>query len=72
MKNIRFYSSENFPFLVEKCSIYLNRRVFVMRHVLTLKTVCETGCMSNSSAASRFVKHAEQGLYIVHKTRISG
>ena len=25
-----FFSSENFPFLVVKCSIYLKRRVFVM------------------------------------------
>ena len=30
MKNIRIFLSENFPFLVVKCSIYLNRRVFVM------------------------------------------
>ena len=31
MKNIRFFLSENFPFLVVKFSIYLNRHVFVMR-----------------------------------------
>ena len=30
MKNIRFFFSENFQFLVVKFSIYLNRRVFVM------------------------------------------
>ena len=30
MKNIRFFLSENFHFLVAKFSIYLNRRVFVM------------------------------------------
>ena len=30
MKNIRFFLSETFPFLVVKFSIYLNRRVFVM------------------------------------------
>ena len=30
MKNIRIFLSENFPFLVVKFSIYLNRRVFVM------------------------------------------
>ena len=30
MKNIRNFLSENFPFLVVKFSIYLNRRVFVM------------------------------------------
>ena len=30
MKNIRLFLSENFPFLVVKFSIYLNRRVFVM------------------------------------------
>ena len=40
MKNNRFFLSENFHFLVVKCSIHLNRRVFVMRkaeyHVLSL------------------------------------
>ena len=30
MKNIRLFLSENFHFLVEKCSIYLDKRVFVM------------------------------------------
>ena len=30
MKNIRIFLSENFPFLVVKFSIHLNRRVFVM------------------------------------------
>ena len=30
MKNMRFFLSENFPFLVVKFSLYLNRRVFVM------------------------------------------
>ena len=30
MKNIRDFFSENFQFLEVKCSIYLNRRVFVM------------------------------------------
>ena len=30
MKNIRFFFSENFPFLVVKLSIYLNRCVFIM------------------------------------------
>ena len=30
MKNISFYLSENFHFLVAKFSIYLNRCVFVM------------------------------------------
>ena len=30
MKNIRFFLSENFQFLVVNFSIYLNRRVFVM------------------------------------------
>ena len=45
MKNIRFFFfffffffflSENFPFLVVKLSICLNRRVFVM--------ICSSGC----------------------------
>ena len=31
MKNIRVFLSENFHFLEAKFSIYLNRRVFVMR-----------------------------------------
>ena len=30
MKNIRFFLSENFPFLIVNFSVYLNRRVFVM------------------------------------------
>ena len=30
MKNIRIFSSENFPFFGCKVLIYLNRRVFVM------------------------------------------
>ena len=30
MKNIRIFLSENFHFLVEKFSVYLNRLVFVM------------------------------------------
>ena len=32
MKNIKFFLSENFHFLVVKFSVYLNRRVFVMIH----------------------------------------
>ena len=36
MKNIRIFLSENFPFLVVKFSIYLNRRVFVMAYLPTL------------------------------------
>ena len=35
MKNIRFFLSENFHFLVVKNSVYLNRHVFVM-NVLVL------------------------------------
>ena len=31
MKNIRFFLSKNSHFLVAKFSVYLNRRVFVMR-----------------------------------------
>ena len=31
MKNIRVFLSENFQFLVVKFSIYLNRRVCVMK-----------------------------------------
>ena len=30
MKNIRFFLSENFHFLVVKFSVYLNRHVFIM------------------------------------------
>ena len=32
-KNIRFLLSENFHFLMVKFSVYLNRRVFVMRFI---------------------------------------
>ena len=39
MKNIRFFLSENFPFLVIKFSIYLNRRVFVMKDTEVVKLV---------------------------------
>ena len=45
MKNIRFFLSENCPFLVVKFSIYLNRRVFVMS--LRLKTHCIHGYTEN-------------------------
>ena len=34
MKNIRFFLSENFHFLVVKFSVYLNRHVFVMYRLL--------------------------------------
>ena len=36
MKNIRFFLFENFQFLKVKFSIYLNRRVFVMREIKEL------------------------------------
>ena len=39
-KNIRFFLSENFQFLVVKFSIYLNRRVFVMKLELFPRRVC--------------------------------
>ena len=34
MKNIRFFLSEIFQFLLAKFSIYLNRRVFVMNYLI--------------------------------------
>ena len=34
MKSIRVFLSENFLFLEVKFSVYLNRRIFVMLHVL--------------------------------------
>ena len=34
MKNIIFFLSESFPFLVVKSLLYLNRRVFVMKYNL--------------------------------------
>ena len=36
MKNIRTFLSENFLFLVVKFSVYLNRRVFVMRYTICI------------------------------------
>ena len=41
MKNVEFFLFENFPFLVLKFSIYLNRRVFLMKFdcILILYTV---------------------------------
>ena len=35
MKNIRYFLSENFHFLVVKFSVYLNRHVFIMKEVQT-------------------------------------
>ena len=40
MKNIRVFLSENFPVLVVKFSIYLNRRVFVMSTEHKTKNIC--------------------------------
>ena len=40
MNNIRFFLSENSPFLVVKFSIYFNRRVFVMDSTLLLLQDC--------------------------------
>ena len=39
MKNIRFFLSENFQFLVVKFSVYLNRHVFVMQIVIITNLV---------------------------------
>ena len=41
MKNIRDFLSENFQFLVAKCSVYLNRHVFVMNQKASDKAVFE-------------------------------
>ena len=43
MKNIRVFLSENFHFLVVKFSVYLNRRVFVMRRLVRRNTYVQTG-----------------------------
>ena len=43
MKNIRDFLSENFQFLEEKFSIYLNRRVFVMVCPGNLQYLLQTG-----------------------------
>ena len=45
MKNIGvFFLSENFQFLEMKCSIYLNRHVFVMEGLIVL-TVAQKGML---------------------------
>ena len=36
MKNIRAFLSVNFHFLVVKFSVYLNRRVFIMRYTICI------------------------------------
>ena len=41
MKNIKVFLSENFQFLERKFSIYLNRRVFVMRYVHCFKIIAD-------------------------------
>ena len=41
MKNNNFFLSENFPFLVVKFSIYLNRRVFIMYNLFTFCSLCK-------------------------------
>ena len=38
-ENYQIFLSENFPFLVVKVSIYLNRRVFVMQNHWLLKII---------------------------------
>ena len=43
MKNIRIFLSENFLFLVETFSVYLNRLVFVMRGMSTRPLSCRYG-----------------------------
>ena len=45
VKNIRVFLSETFQFLVVKCSIYLNRLVFVMQLLLVEKSAL-SGAMS--------------------------
>ena len=45
MKNIRFFLSENFHFLVVKFSVYLNRLVFVMSRCNSLAGVCTVCCL---------------------------
>ena len=49
MKNIRFFLSENFPFLVVKFSIYLNRSVFVMLRKLNIN-ICISFLLNPSCA----------------------
>ena len=46
MKKILEFLSENFKFLLVKFSIYLNRRVFVMKHLL--KTIRLSQKIQNS------------------------
>ena len=41
MKNIGFFLSENYPFLVVKFSLYLNRRVFVMLFTYSYSSDCK-------------------------------
>ena len=42
MKNIKIFLSENFQFLVENFSVYLNRRVFVMGQVKLISKATHT------------------------------
>ena len=53
MKNIRFFLSENVQFLEVKFSIYLNRRVLVIR----LRTDCKTGTRFKPGKRARSPHH---------------
>ena len=55
---IVFFSSENFQFLEVKFSIYLNRRVFVMRR--KSKQIKRDSTQTNEEQSNRFPFH-EQG-----------
>ena len=49
MKNIGIFLSENFQFLVVKFSIYLNRRVFVMKTTKLLECALIVVCVVYST-----------------------
>ena len=48
MKNITVFVSENFKFLEEKFSIYLNRRVFVMEYATIFQHLSESRFMPHT------------------------
>ena len=48
MKNIRVFVSENFQFLEVKFSIYLNRRVFVMKTQICASVESDQSSLSTS------------------------
>ena len=72
MKKSDFFLSENFPFLVVKFSIYLNRRVFVMfPHFRGFKSTanCNTSITTAKSDCTKISIQANSWLIDLNPTK---